>query len=246
MKKTWQKYPAFKKQLIVLDSLYGRLKKRRRIIPLPEPTGNKSTDLYNPFSHYINIIHLKLIHQIQLLISGINAQNPEVACVVRSCIETIGGLVYMVHKINNHINDYEEIWKLLYIATMGQNNKTMSGKTTFSKAPQIFHSAYYVREVNKLLNTELTVIASKNKDYILESYDFFSEFTHPNYLAFEVYWEIIEGKMLYQKNIACMRDDEVGQILLTITPLILVYEMVMRKAEKIEKHFLEVRGQLEE
>lgn len=246
MKKTWQKYPAFKKQLIELDGLYRQLKKRREIIPPPEPTGNKSTDLYHHFSHYINIIHLKFIHQLQLLISGVNAQNPEVASVVRSCIETIGGLAYMVHKINNKITDHEEVWRLLYVATMGQNTKMMSGKTTFSKAPQIFHSANYVREVNKLLNAELTTIGSKNKDYILESYDFFSEFTHPNYLALEVYWGIIKGKMIYQKNIACMREDEVGQILLTITPLILVYEMIMRKAEKIEKHFLEVRGKLDQ
>ncbi|MBI2268395.1 MAG: hypothetical protein HYU80_03040 [Candidatus Blackburnbacteria bacterium] len=240
MKKTWQKYHSFKKQLIELDSLYKQLKKRRKIVPPPEPTGNKSVDLYHHFSHYTNIIHIKLIHQLNLLISGINAQNPEAASMVRSCIETIGALAHMVRKINKKMTNHEEVWEILYVATMGQNTKTMSGKTTFSKAPQIFHSADYVREVNKLLNAQLTAIGSKNKDYILESYDFFSEFTHPNYLALEPYWGIIDGKMVYQKDIACMREDEVGQILLTITPLILVYEMVMRKAEKIEEHFFKL------
>jgi len=241
MKKTLLRYPTFKKQLTELDSLYKQLKKRRKIVPPPEPTGEKSADLYHHFSHYVNIIHLKIIHQLQMLISGINTQNPEVASMVRSCIETIGGLAYMVHKVGSKKTDHTAVWELLYVATMGQNTKTMSGKTTFSKAPQIFHSADYVREVNKLLNDELSAIGSKNKDYILESYDFFSEFTHPNYIALEVYWGIIEGKMTYEKNISCMRDDEVGQIVNTIIPLILVYEVIMRKAEKVEHELIELK-----
>jgi len=241
MKKTLLRYPAFKKQLAELDSLYKQLKKRRKIVTPPEPTGDKSTDLYHHFSHYVNIIHLKIIHQLHMLILGINTQNPEVASVVRSCIETIGGLAYIVHKVRSKKTDHTAVWKLLYIATMGQNTITMSGKTTFSRAPQIFHSADYVREENKLLNEELTAIGSKNNDYILERYDFFSEFTHPNYIALEVYWRIIEGKMTYEKNISCMRDDEVGQIVSTIIPLILVYGVVMRKAEKIEQELKELK-----
>jgi len=237
MNKTLQDFPTFKEQLIEFNKLYSQLKKRRKITPPPRPTGNKSGDIYHHFAHYINIIHLKLIHQLHLLLLGIKAENPEVASIVRSCIETIGALAYTTHKITDKKTDYEFIWNLLYVATMGQNTKTMSKKTTFSKAPQIFHSADYVREVNEILNDELTAIGSKNKDYILESYDFFSEFTHPNYLALQVYWRADTGKMTYDKKIACLREDDLGQIILTISPLILVYEVVLRKAEKLEQEF---------
>jgi hypothetical protein len=237
MNKTLQDFPTLKNQLIELNNLYIQLKKRRKIISPPRPTGNKSDDLYHNFAHYINIIHLKLVHQLHLLLLGIKAKNPEVASIVRSCIETIGALAYMTHKITGKKNDHKFIWNLLYVATMGQNTKTMSKKTTFSKAPQIFHTADYVREVNKILNNELIAIGSKNRDYILESYDFFSEFTHPNYLALQIYWRADTGGMLYDKKIACLREDDLGHIVLTITSLVLVYEMVLRKAKKLEQEF---------
>jgi hypothetical protein len=148
----------------------------------------------------------------------------------------------MTHKIAPKKTDYEFVWDLLYVATMGQNTRTMSKKTTFSRAPQIFHSADYVREVNKILNEELAKIDSKNKDYILESYDFFSEFTHPNYLALQVYWTAYTGRIIYDKKIACLREDDLSQILLTLFPLILTYEMVLRKAEKLELEFKSLKN----
>ena len=173
-----------------------------------------------------------------MLILGINAENPEVASLVRSCIETIGGLAYTIHKIISKNGDHAFIYDLLYVATMGQNTKTMAKKAVFSKAPQIFHAADYVRAVNKILNDELSRINSKNRDYILESYDFFCEFTHPNYLALQVYWKADNDKLLYDKKISCLREEVLGQILLTMIPLILVYEMILRKAEKLEQEFL--------
>ncbi|HBL51659.1 MAG: hypothetical protein A3D24_02235 [Candidatus Blackburnbacteria bacterium RIFCSPHIGHO2_02_FULL_39_13] len=236
--KVFQDFPNFKKQLIDFDNLYAQLKKRRVIKTLPRSTGNKKKDLYSTLAHYINIIHLKLIHQLQLLILGINSENPEVASIVRSCIETIGALAYITNKITPKKTDYEFIWELLYVATMGQNTKTMSGKITFSNAPQSIHTADYVREINKLLNIELDRIGSENKDYILESYDFLSEFTHPNYLALQVYWRVDHGELIYDKKIACLREEELSQILLTTIPLILVYEMTLRKAEKLEQEFV--------
>ena len=126
---------------------------------------------------------------------------------------------------------------MLNVATMGENKKTMSKQTVFANAPQIFHSAEYVRAVNKILDTELKAIGSKNKDHILERYDFFSEFTHPNYLALQHYWEVISGQLKYLKKYSSMREDMLADILLTITPLILVYVLVLRKAEKLEKEF---------
>lgn len=237
MKKVLKDFPNLQKQLQELHSLFIQLKKRRKIIIPPQPIGNKKKDVYHHLAHYINIIHLKLIHQLHLLIIGINSENPEAASIIRSCIETMGALAFITRKIAAKKDDYQFVWETLYKATMGQNTKTMSKEITFSKAPQIFHSADYVREINELLDSELTKIKSKNKDYILKSYDFFCEYTHPNYLALQSYWSVDTGELIYDKKISCLKEDDLGQMLFTIISLILVYEMTLRKSEKLEREF---------
>jgi len=237
MKKIINDFPDFEKRFVEFEKLYIELKKKRKIKVPPPPTYNKTKDLYHYLAHYINIIHIKLIHQLHLLLLGIKAENPEIVAMVRSCIETIGALAYMVEEISKESTIPDEAWNILNIATMGENKKTMSKQTLFKHAPQIFHSADYVRAVNKTLDKELQAIGSKNKDYILERYDYFSEFTHPNYVALQLYWQVNSGKLTYKRKISCMRQDELADILFTIVPLILVYVVVLRKAEKLEQKF---------
>ncbi len=241
MKKIIKDFPDFEKRFAEFEKLYHALKGKRKIKIPPQPTYDKTKDLYHYLAHYTNIIHLKLIHQLHLLLLGIKAENPEIVATVRSCIETIGALAYMVQELSKKNIKPEAAWDMLNIATMGENKKTMSKQTLFKHAPQTFHSANYVRAVNKTLDKELQAIGSKNKDYILERYDFFSEYTHPNYVALEAYWQVNSGKLTYNKKISCLRKDGLADILFTIVPLILVYVVVLRKAEKLEEKFKALR-----
>ncbi|PWU24075.1 hypothetical protein C5B42_00675 [Candidatus Cerribacteria bacterium 'Amazon FNV 2010 28 9'] len=242
MSKVITDFPDLAQRFVEFQRLSKELKVKRKIKIPPEPTSDKTRDLYHHLGHYINIIHLKLVHQLHLLSVGIKAENPEVMATVRSCIETIGALAYMVQEIEKKRQQPEAIWEMLNIATMGENKKTMSKQTVFTHAPQTYHSADYVRAVNDILDNELKKNGSKNGAYILERYDFFSEYTHPNYLAMEAYWEVKSGKLKYNKKISCMRKDNLADILFTITPLILVYVMVLRRAEKIESDFKKLMG----
>ena len=74
-KKILRDFPSLKDKLIEFESLTKQLKKKREIKVPPHPTYNKTKDAYHSLVHYTNIIHIKLIHQLQLILVGINSEK---------------------------------------------------------------------------------------------------------------------------------------------------------------------------
>jgi hypothetical protein len=232
-KKLFKDFPKIQQEYQELKTYYKLLKKWRNIRFVRKPTGNKLKDLYPHLVQYINLIHLKIIHQLSLILLGIEAENPEIIPIVRGYIETIGGICYIMEKITKIKSEPDKVWEILNKAVMGENKKTLSKKVIFPTAPQTFHSADYIRALDDVV----TLFNPKFRFFMLQQYDFYCEYTHPNYLALESYWEVISGKLKYREKISCIREDQIIDILKTMVPLVLVYEYVLRKAQDFEKEF---------
>ena len=163
MKRLIEKYPGVEKELRELYNLQESHKGLRKIEIPNKPIGDRKLSIPNHLKHFINVVHLRLTAQLDLLIVGIERQNPEIFSVARGYMETVAALAYVSSEVEKKYNnkEFDEAWLILYKATMGGRTFPFNteDKTVFK--PRSFNILDYVDKADKLLTNELKKLPSR-------------------------------------------------------------------------------------
>ena len=238
-----KKYPQYNNDI---QLFYHDIKqvKKIRIIKIPrKPILDKKEDLPSKYSHFLNVIDLRFLAQLDYFKTGIELGNPEVASTLRGCLETMSCLIYIYDRVKKRFEskEYDLAWDTLYKAVMGRRSITNEfGKSIEEKdsSKKAFHVNDYIKKANQLLKELLESLPSNNKDLDIISffYDHLCESMHPNYLALESYWQFDESieNISYNKSPRCLRPKDFAMLLKTINQFIPIYFFFIRKAQNLE------------
>ncbi|OGM09113.1 hypothetical protein A2Z67_05905 [Candidatus Woesebacteria bacterium RBG_13_36_22] len=237
------KYPEFEKQIRDIFSFQGSLNAFRKISIPNKPTGNKRSDVPIQFSHFLNVIHIRLQSQINYLVQGLQNQNPEAFSTARNCLETIAALIFVYYKVKERVesDEYDQAQRVLYKASFGsrtEHPKFATSKEVTDMAKRAYNVLDYIDKANELVSKDLKKRFGEEEarqNYFRSHYDLLCELTHPNYLALSMYWGVEDDKFKYNLPKNTLTKENFGLLIHTISPFLAIYVLYLKRAQEFEK-----------
>lgn len=236
-------YPELRKEISDFEGYFKDLKKFIKITSPKSPTYNKKNDIPIYLKHFINVIQLRLITQMSLIRKGLISQNSEVYSVVRAAMETISAIAYITDRVSREclFSRYNNAWAILAKSFMGRRTKPIGfakNKEIKEELEKSINVMTYINKTSKLISKERNKFngkKNKNSNYFKSQYELISEYTHPNYCAFEMYWKIKNNKIIYVKSEKVLSLEDLGIILHILLPLIPIYLLFLKRAYNLQK-----------
>jgi hypothetical protein len=208
------------------------LKQLREIQDISSPTGDKTIDYINSFSHYLNVIYIKMFSQVDYIFYGMKELNPKMFTTLRSLLESLASMIYNFKRFKSAVNnkDYEGAWDLLHKATLGVKTFPQDLIDEFGVTPpQITNVLTCIPVADKTLS-EIGLFKDDHKT-LEELYNIISESTHPNHQALALYWQPGDGKFQYNTEI---RDTDFKAFLYSFNLLLVISITIFKEAMSFE------------